>query len=157
MAIVAALIVGMVFGAGLTVAQMVDPRKVLDFLDVASIPKGGWDPTLLMVFAGALLTMYLGYRMQGRMSRPILAHRFPNPSSWPLDVRLISGSVLFGIGWGLAGVCPGPALTALALAGNQISSVLLFVGAMCAGVVLSWAFAPKSDVTVAPATEPRRG
>lgn len=154
MPIAAALLAGLLFGAGLTVAQMVDPRKVLDFLDVGAIPRGGWDPTLLMVFIGALPTMFLGYLVQGRMSRPLFAPGFPRPSRSPIDARLLGGSALFGIGWGLAGVCPGPAITALALAGNQIGNVVLFVAAMCAGIMLSWLFAPASDLTSA-ATESR--
>ena len=150
----AALLAGLLFGTGLTVAQMVDPRKVLDFLDVAAIPGGRWDPTLLMVFIGALPTMFLGYVVQGRMTRPLFAPAFPQPTGWPVDARLLGGSALFGIGWGLAGVCPGPAITALALAGNQIGNVVLFVAAMCSGVMLSWLMAPASDLT-SPATESR--
>ncbi len=155
MPIAAAMFAGLLFGAGLTVAQMVDPHKVLAFLDVAAIRSGGWDPTLLMVFIGALPTMFLGYLIQGRMARPLFAPTFPRPSALPIDARLLGGSALFGIGWGLAGVCPGPAITALALAGNQIGNVVLFVTAMCVGVLLSWLFAPASDLTVSPATESR--
>ena len=109
MQVFAALIAGAIFGAGLTVAQMVDPRKVLDFLDVAAIPKGTWDPTLSMVFIGALPTMFLAYQIRLRwLSQPVLATCYSIPRRTDIDARLIGGSAIFGIGRGLVGVCPGP-------------------------------------------------
>lgn len=143
MPILTALVAGMLFGMGLTVAQMVDPMKVINFLDIAAIPRGGWDPTLLMVFIGALPTMFLAYRLrEARLSRPAVAATFSIPQRTDVDARLIGGSAMFGIGWGLGGVCPGPALTALALAGGQIGNVALFIAAMIAGIMLSWIVSP---------------
>ncbi len=155
MHIVAAFISGLLFGAGLTVAQMTNPEKVLDFLDVAAIGKGGWDPTLLMVFIGALPTMFLAYIVQRRMRRPLASPIFLVPTASPIDTRLIAGSAIFGIGWGLAGVCPGPAMTALAPIGDQVGNVALFVMAMIAGVLLSQTFTQPSSRAPPPATEPR--
>ncbi len=143
MQVFAALIAGAIFGAGLTVAQMVDPRKVLDFLDVAAIPKGTWDPTLSMVFIGALPTMFLAYQIRLRwLSQPVLATCYSIPRRTDIDARLIGGSAIFGIGWGLVGVCPGPGLAALTLAGGQIAEVGTFVAAMLGGIMLSWLLAP---------------
>lgn len=102
MQILAALIAGALFGCGLTVAQMIDPRKVQDFLDIAGIAKGTWDPTLLMVFIGALPTMFVGYVMQRRISQPALAAYYAIPTRNDLDARLVGGSAIFGIGWGSA-------------------------------------------------------
>jgi uncharacterized membrane protein YedE/YeeE len=155
MRILAAVVAGLLFGAGLTVSQMVDPRKVLDFLDVGGIAKGTWDPTLMMVFVGALPVMFAGYALQRRMRRPLAGPAFLVPRPGAVDARLLIGSTLFGVGWGLAGVCPGPAVTSLALAGGQIVSVLLFVAAMVAGIMLSWLVAPSAGSTSPPATEPR--
>lgn len=154
MPILAALAAGILFGAGLTVAQMVDPRKVLDFLDIAAIASGGWDPTLLMVFIGALPTMYVAYAAQRHWSRPLLEPSFYLVANRSVDVRLLAGSAIFGIGWGLMGVCPGPALTSLALAGSQIGNVILFIGAMIAGIMLSWLVRGGRSAP-APATQPR--
>ena len=152
MQVLAAVIAGALFGAGLTVSRMVDPQKVLGFLDVAGIAKGTWDPTLLMVFIGALPPMFLAYRLRrGRLSRPALAASYAVSERSDIDARLIGGSAIFGIGWGLAGVCPGPAVTALALAGGQTTRVALFVAAMLAGIMLSWLLAPAADSTDAAA------
>ncbi len=146
---------GVLFGAGLTVAQMTNPSKILDFLDIAAIPAGRWDPTLLMVFVGALPVMFLAYAIQRRMQRPLAARKFLVPAHSSIDARLIAGSALFGTGWGLAGVCPGPAITALAPTGGQVGSVVLFVLAMIAGMLLSQAFTASSPGEPPPATEPR--
>ena len=152
MQVIAALIAGLLFGAGLTVSQMVDPGKILNFLDVAGIGRGTWDPTLAMVFTGALAAMFAAYAVQRRLPKPLLGDRFSVPQAAQVDSRLLAGSAVFGIGWGLAGVCPGPSLTALALAGSQLGNVALFVVAMMAGIVLSWGLAPSA---LKPATKPR--
>jgi hypothetical protein len=145
MQLITALVAGALFGAGLTVAQMVDPQKVLNFLDVAAIAKGTWDPTLLMVFAGALPTMFIADRIR-RLRMPG-AYLVPLRSD--IDARLVGGSAIFGVGWGLAGVCPGPAISALVLAGGQVGNVVLFVAAMLAGIMLSWLLAPGATVATA--------
>jgi Predicted transporter component len=130
--ILAALAAGLLFGAGLTVAQMIDPAVVLAFLDLASIPTGGWDPRLAFVMAGALAVTAIGYRLvfKGR-GRPLFAARFALPAKLPVDRRLIAGAVLFGLGWGLVGYCPGPALAGL---GVGPAKTWLFVAAMLVGM-----------------------
>lgn len=125
----AALLAGLVFGAGLVVSQMINPKKVLDFLDVA----GGWDPSLGLVIASALAVTAIGYRLAWRARKPAFAERFQVPTSRTLDKRLMIGAAMFGIGWGLVGLCPGPALAGLSLAHP---SVYVFVAAMTVGMAL---------------------
>jgi uncharacterized membrane protein YedE/YeeE len=124
-----ALLVGILFGAGLAVSDMVNPARVQAFLDVA----GAWDPTLAFVMAAALVPSALAYHLRRAMARPLLAERFAIPENRALDRRLLAGAALFGIGWGLVGFCPGPALAALAFGQWQ---PLLFVAAMLAGMAL---------------------
>lgn len=125
----AALAAGLVFGLGLIVSQMVDPRKVLGFLDLF----GAWDPSLAFVMAGAAAVSALGWVLARGRGVPVLAPRFEVPSRRDIDARLVGGAALFGVGWGLAGLCPGPALTAL---GFGPPAVVLFVAAMIAGMAL---------------------
>lgn len=108
---IAALLAGVVFGLGLAISQMVDPRKVLGFLDVA----GQWDASLLLVMVGALVVTFPAYRLIARRSKPIFAPKFFLPTKSELDRPLLVGAAIFGIGWGLAGYCPGPAIAALGL------------------------------------------
>jgi len=122
-----ALVSGTLFGAGLTVSGMTDPARVRGFLDVF----GAWDPTLVFVMGGAVLVMAVAWRIRSRMGAPIFAERFSLPDRNDLDGRLIAGSILFGIGWGIAGLCPGPAIASLAL---SPFNVLPFVLAMLAGM-----------------------
>ena len=110
--IVFALIAGALFGAGLTVSGMADPQRVRGFLDLF----GAWDPTLAFVMGGALIPMAIAWRFQRRMTSPMAAERFALPTARDLDPRLIGGAALFGIGWGIAGLCPGPAIADLAIA-----------------------------------------
>ena len=108
-------------------------------------PAGTWDPTLLMVFVGALPPMFLAYRVRDLwLPKPALAAFYSVPQRTRIDARLVGGSAIFGIGWGLAGVCPGPALTALPLAGGQLVNYAIFVAAMIAGIMLSWLLPPES-------------
>jgi uncharacterized membrane protein YedE/YeeE len=120
---------GLLFGLGLIVAQMVDPAKVLGFLDIF----GNWDPSLALVMGGAVAVSALGYRGARRLGVPLLAPRLEIPTRRYLDPRLIGGAALFGIGWGLVGLCPSPALTALTFGPGQLFA---FVGAMIAGMAL---------------------
>lgn len=124
-----AILAGLLFGAGLALSGMVDPARVRGFLDVF----GHWDPTLAFVMSGALVPMALAWRFRARMTRPMLAAAFVLPATHPVDWRLASGAALFGIGWGIAGLCPGPGLADLALAPGP---ACLFVVAMLAGMVL---------------------
>jgi uncharacterized protein len=129
--ILAALAIGLIFGLGLTISQMIDPAKVLGFLDVAAIATGAWDPSLALVMAGGLAVAFVGYRLVLPRGAPILADRFHLPTRSDVDGRLLLGAAIFGIGWGVAGICPGPALTALGLG---YVDVALFVAAMLAGM-----------------------
>ncbi len=127
--LLAALAAGIVFGVGLAVSQMTNPAKVLAFLDLAGI----WDPSLALVMAGALGTAFLGYRLVLRRRHPVAAADFQLPSARRADVRLVGGAALFGIGWGLVGLCPGPAVASLAY--GEVAS-FGFVAAMLAGMAL---------------------
>lgn len=121
--------IGLLFGLGLTVSQMINPAKVLAFLDLF----GAWDPSLIVVMGGALAVTGFGYRLVWQRPAPLLASAFQQPTGNELDARLLVGAALFGVGWGLAGYCPGPALAALGLAAPK---TLLFVAAMLAGMGL---------------------
>jgi uncharacterized membrane protein YedE/YeeE len=126
---VIALIAGALFSAGVCLSGMVRPTKVLAFLDV----RGAWDPTLMVVFAAALAVVALAWRAARRLDKPRFGAAFPPPPGQPIDVRLIGGSVVFGIGWGLVGYCPGPAIVSLV---SGATSSLVFVGGVVAGVLL---------------------
>lgn len=117
---------GVLFGAGLALAGMTDPRRILGFLDVA----GHFDPTLAWVLASALLVSAVGQRWVLRRSQPLYAARFQLPAARGVDRRLLLGAALFGMGWGWAGYCPGPAIAGLAVASRE---ALWFVPAMLAG------------------------
>ena len=124
----AALASGLVFGAGLALAGMTNPAKVQSFLDVA----GAWDPTLALVMGSALGVNALGYALTKHRAKPLFAASFALPTRADLDARLLGGAALFGLGWALVGLCPGPALASLA---RGESEVLGFVAAMCVGML----------------------
>jgi uncharacterized membrane protein YedE/YeeE len=128
MRLLVALAAGALFGGGLIVSDMVNPARVLGFLDVA----GAWDPTLAFVMAGALGPMIVAWRLAARRGAPVCGRSFPDRPAGGINRRLIGGSALFGAGWGLVGFCPGPALTAL---GTGNSSALIFTAAMVAGML----------------------
>lgn len=134
MATLAQFIIGLIFGFGLLVSGMSNPAKVLNFLDVAAIRTGTWDASLAFVMAGAIAVTYIGFTLVLRRSQPLLAEKFHLPGRADLDARVIAGPAIFGIGWGLAGFCPGPALTAL---GFGARAALAFVVAMFAGMWLA--------------------
>ena len=125
----AALVAGLVFALGLGLGGMTQPAKVIGFLDVG----GDWDPSLACVMAGALLVHGLLVRLVLRRPAPVLAPRFVLPSRSDLDRPLIAGAALFGVGWGLGGFCPGPAVTAL---GGGMPEAVVFVSAMLAGMAV---------------------
>lgn len=118
---------GTLFGAGLAVSGMTDPARVRGFLDVF----GAWDPTLALVMGGAVAVMSVAWRIRARMHKPLLGLKFSLPDRTDFDGKLITGAALFGIGWGLAGLCPGPALASLAL---SPLAVWPFVAAMFVGM-----------------------
>jgi uncharacterized membrane protein YedE/YeeE len=129
----AGLLAGLVFGGGLALSRMVDPGKVLDFLDVWALPQGGWDPSLAFVMGGALAVTAVGYLLVRRRGQPLFDNAFQIPTARHVDGRLVGGAALFGLGWGLVGYCPGPAIAGLAY--GKIET-LIFVGAMIAGMAL---------------------
>lgn len=145
MLIVVALLSGMLFGAGLVVSRMTDPQKILNFLDLAAIRTGGWDPSLLMVFIGALSVMFVAYRIRARTSRPLVGLAYSIPTRTDIDMRLVGGAAIFGIGWGLAGLCPGPAVTALAIAGPALGQAVIFVLALLAGIGAAMALRAREE------------
>lgn len=126
---VVALGCGLLFGLGLIVSGMANPAKVLGFLDVT----GAWDPSLAFVMAGAIAVAMPAFALVKLRPRPLLGGPIEAPAAYPIDRRLVGGSLLFGIGWGIAGFCPGPAVVAMAWVGGK---ALLFVGAMLAGMGL---------------------
>ncbi|HCV75758.1 DUF6691 family protein [Pseudomonas oryzihabitans] len=128
--LVITLLAGLLFGSGLALSGMLDPARVLGFLDLAS---GHWDPSLLLVLGGALLVALPAVQLQRRLTRPLLDTRFHLPPMAPIDRRLLLGAALFGLGWGLAGLCPGPALAGLGLG---IAKTYGFVAALIAGMML---------------------
>jgi uncharacterized membrane protein YedE/YeeE len=134
MPVLAQFLVGLVFGIGLLVSGMADPAKVLAFLDLASIPAGGWDASLAFVMAGAVAVAFVGFRLVLRAPHPLFASRFQIPSATAIDRRIVVGPALFGIGWGLAGFCPGPAITTL---GTGTPAAFVFVAAMLAGMYVA--------------------
>jgi uncharacterized protein len=125
--VVIALISGLLFGAGLAYSGMADPARVQSFLDLF----GNWDPTLAFVMGGAVLPMAVAWMIKSRLSSPLAATSFDLPGTSKIDRSLAIGAILFGMGWGIAGLCPGPALADLALAPK---AVLPFVVAMLAGM-----------------------
>jgi uncharacterized membrane protein YedE/YeeE len=125
--VLAALASGLLFGLGLTISQMVNPAKVIAFLDIA----GNWDPSLAFVMAAAIPVMMLGYALGRRLRSPLAAPDFDLPTRREIDWPLVVGAILFGVGWGLVGYCPGPALASILL-GNP--ATVLFVASMLVGM-----------------------
>ena len=124
-----AALVGLIFGLGLLVSGMANPQKVLGFLDLA----GPWDPSLALVMGGAIAVGLVGFALARKRQRSLLGEPMQMPSRTDIDAPLLIGSALFGIGWGLAGYCPGPALTGITAG---MPSAILFSAAMLAGMVL---------------------
>lgn len=117
---------GLLFGIGLWISGMAIPKKVLDFLDVT----GSWDPSLLLVMGGAVAVTLAAFRPTLKRPKPFFSARFVVPTRDDIDLPLVAGAALFGLGWGIAGYCPGPALTALS---NLTAEIFAFVAAMIAG------------------------
>ena len=122
-----AFIAGLVFSVGLTISQMVNPAKVLAFLDVF----GDWDPSLALVMGAALVVTAIGYRLAWKWRSPVFADRFGSPAGRAIDGPLALGAILFGVGWGLVGLCPGPAIAALSIGNAKAAG---FLAAMAAGM-----------------------
>lgn len=128
LALASVFLSGLLFGLGLTVSAMVNPAKVVGFLDLF----GNWDPSLALVMAGGLAVTIPAFQLILKRDKPLLESRFFLPTSKDIDRKLIGGAVLFGVGWGIAGLCPGPALTSLVTLNG---SIWLFVAAMLGGMV----------------------
>jgi len=129
---------GLLFGAGLYISQMVDPNKVLRFLDFTAIPTGGWDPSLALVMGGGLIVMFFAVRYTRGRTAPAFDDRFHEPEYTRVDAPLIAGSVLFGIGWGMSGICPGPAISLIAFWPENLLIYLLalFAGSYGGSIVI---------------------
>tara|TARA_R110002110_G_scaffold115194_11_gene285651 strand:+ start:1583 stop:2020 length:438 start_codon:yes stop_codon:yes gene_type:complete len=123
-------IIGLVFGVGISISGMANPAKVLNFFDVA----GMWDPSLAFVIGGAVVVTFIGYRFVLKRPAPLMDPKFHLPTRRDLDLPLLAGSATFGIGWGIAGFCPGGALPAL---GTGRSEVFVFVAALLAGIIFA--------------------
>ncbi len=124
-----ALAAGLIFGAGLAVSGMADPQRVQAFLDLF----GAWDPTLAFVMGGAMIPMAIAWAVQRRMAAPVAASRFDLPGTNRIDPRLAIGALIFGAGWGIGGLCPGPAIADLAIAPAPAA---MFIAAMLAGMAV---------------------
>lgn len=118
----AVLICGIIFGCGLTISNMINPNKILNFLDIT----GNWDPSLALVMLSAVIVTWVGYKFTLTRSRPILTNKFFLPEKTKIDFRLIFGSALFGVGWGISGYCPGPGITAIVL--GSMDPVYFLIG-----------------------------
>ncbi|NRP75700.1 hypothetical protein ILFOPFJJ_06623 [Ensifer psoraleae] len=127
--LLAAIVCGLIFGAGLLISDMINPGRVLAFLDFA----GSWDPSLAFVVGGALIPSAVAHIIRGRRSAPFLDGRFHVPMNSAIDWKLVTGAALFGLGWGLVGFCPGPAIAALSTGRWE---AVLFVVAMLVGMSL---------------------
>lgn len=132
---VLAVLCGALFAAGACISGMVRPSKVLGFLDLG----GAWDATLMFVMVAALVLHVLAWRVVRRATAPRFGTRYPGPPSQVIDLRLVGGAALFGVGWGLAGYCPGPAIVSLV---SGATSSLVFVGALVAGILLARRISP---------------
>jgi uncharacterized protein len=151
MRIMAPLICGLIFGAGLLISGMVQPTKVLGFLDIF----GAWDPSLAVVMAAALAVSIPGFMLADRSERPWFAGQYFRPGKSGIDRPLVAGAAMFGIGWGLVGLCPGPALESLA---TLSPGVVVFVVAMAVGMILhdvwqDWRAMAERDRELASATD----
>jgi uncharacterized membrane protein YedE/YeeE len=132
--IIASLIAGTLMGAGLMISGMMNPNKVLSFLDIF----GNWDPTLIFVMGGAIFSALPGFWLSRRLTKPLLANNFQLPEKKNFDRRLVGGAAIFGVGWGLVGLCPGPAISAITTGSPQ---VIVFVISMTFGMAFyRWKF-----------------
>lgn len=126
---VTAFVAGILFGLGLIVSQMVNPEKILNFLDIA----GNWDPSLMFVMVGAIFVSFFAFKKAKILQKTVIGETVQLPTQNALDRKLISGALIFGVGWGLAGFCPGPALVSLVFGGTQ---AFVFVAAMLLGMLI---------------------
>ena len=124
------LVIGLIFGIGLVISGLANPEKVQNFLDIT----GNWDPSLALVMGAAVVTTFIGFRVVFTRKKPVCAVNFDVPTNRKPDRSLVIGAILFGIGWGLGGICPGPVITTVGLAAT---GTLIFVPAMIAGMLIA--------------------
>jgi uncharacterized membrane protein YedE/YeeE len=131
-------VAGLIFGIGLYISGMVNPLKVLRFLDFTAIPSGGWDPSLAFVIVPAIAVMFVAVRIGKRRAAPLFDARFHEPEFNKIDAPLVAGAALFGIGWGMSGICPGPAISLVAFWPQYLLIYLLalFVGSYGGSVII---------------------
>jgi len=150
--LISAAVSGILFGVGLSVARMTDPEKIWNFLDVGAIPSGGWDPSLAFVMIGGIAVGFFGLRLDRwfRLSRPLAGPAFIKTSRTKVDLPLVAGAAIFGVGWGLSGFCPGPAIADLGLVPQDVYLfvIAMVVSSWIAGQILDWTERPHA----APAT-----
>lgn len=133
MRMIVSLAAGLVFGLGLLVSDMANPARVLAFLDVSGMADGTWDPTLMFVMGGAVGVSSIAWLMSYRRAVAVFGGPLPKPARPSIDGRLIAGSAVFGVGWGLVGICPGPGLTAFGIGGAPL---VVFGVSMAAGMLV---------------------
>lgn len=143
MRLLSAFAIGLIFGLGITVSGMINPAKVLNFFDIA----GTWDPSLAFVMAGALAVAIPGYRLVLGRPAPVMERRFQLPETRAVDRRLVLGSIVFGLGWGIAGFCPGGALPAL---GSGAQDVYIFTAALVVGLLAARWLQARASVLARP-------
>lgn len=152
MRVVSTYLIGLLFGLGIMISGMANPAKVINFFDVA----GSWDPSLMFVMGGALVTTFVGYRFVLSRPAPVLDTQFRIPTSKRIDLRLIGGSVIFGIGWGISGFCPGGAIPAL---GTFRIEVIVFIAGLLIGLIAArlilQLYAPLPRTPVTPPAKPK--
>jgi hypothetical protein len=147
--LVAAAGSGLIFGLGLAISRMTDPEKVKSFLDVAAIGDGTWDPSLAFVMGGGLLVAMVFYRLTRPMQRPLISLSFSWPKKGQIDRPLLVGSAMFGVGWGLSGLCPGPAIASLGLVPSEfiLFAVAMLVGSWTASIMINMRSSPGGAIT----------
>ena len=133
-----AAVSGLLFGAGLYISQMVDPLKVLRFLDFTAIPTGGWDPSLAFVIVPAIIVVFIAVRIGRKRQAPLFDQQFHEPEFKRIDAPLVGGAALFGLGWGMSGICPGPAISLIAFGPDNLWMFLLalFVGSYAGAFII---------------------
>ena len=153
LALASAVAGGIIFGIGLSIARMTDPNKILNFLDIAAIPSGGWDPSLAFVMGGGMLVAIVGLRLDRffRMSAPLAAPAFIKTRRTKIDAPLVLGAAIFGVGWGISGFCPGPAIANLGLVPGAVWPfvVAMFLGSWISGQFMEFSPSPPAATTPA--------
>jgi uncharacterized membrane protein YedE/YeeE len=152
-ALVSAAVSGVIFGVGLSLARMTDPNKIWNFLDVAAIPSGGWDPSLAFVMGGGMIVAIVGLRLDRffRMPAPLAAPAFIKTHRVKIDAPLVIGAAVFGVGWGISGFCPGPSVANLGLVPWDVWPFVaaMFIGSWVAGQFMEFSPTPPAATTAA--------